>query len=566
MLLALLSLIIPAGGKGNTPLPSGKAKKRLRKEVVKWLLDYGTLDDDIRADLKDPQKWLNAFNGYLRTIKQTESQFMTRYLEQHQPQQEYSRVVMYKKIPHYNIFGCPLSQDTDIVVVVDKDTHQFAIHPDDIIMLQNYFQSKGYVPDINYVWFNPNGSFELDKGGKETANIVLETYQYHTNECPIIFGQNHWTENTVLEKLSVFGKFILDKFKDNVPHDTYKKYHEEKRQNYSNGIGRITTALKFLRMFNTTITDENIGLWKSIIMKFTQVLLLTKSITRGIYTKEGLADLFQIHYPEIEHQDIYRAVLLKTFRGDLPEKIIDTIVICINKLSKDEFPTFGAPQQLIVTNTTPIIQSVFDLFVNSPITPTDEFIDEWLSTYGPSVQNHFIEMNQNVDYLPQSLLPYVYDIPQRTKYWQRLYNVFFTCGRNSGIVSRPTDPREFVKTFYNLIMGCIGECIVTGCYPFDDTYTKVTVGMIVEDNVEGAKGICPDLLLVRDGEIVVVEIKTIAMPQGFVQNAVFYREMKLARKQVQQTKSIIQQHSGGKVSGMTVFLILPEFKTVVEYI
>lgn len=556
LLLALLSLIIPTGK---------KAKTRLRREVVQWLLDNETLEDNIRTGLEDPKGWLSTFQRYLRTIGQTETEFLTTYLEQHQPQQEYARVVMYENIPHYNIFGCPLSQDTDIVVFVDKDTHQYAIHPDDVVMLQNYFQSKGYDPDINYVWFNPNGSFELDKGGKETANIVLETFQYHTNECPIIFGHNHWTENTVLEKLSVFGKFILDKFKDNVPIDTYKKYHEEKKQNYSNGIGRITTSLKFLRMFDTTITNDNIGLWKSIVMKFIQVLLLTKSITRGIYTKEGLADLFHIHYPEVEHHDIFRAVLLKTFRGDLPEKFIDTIVIRINKLSEDEFPTFGTPQQLIVTNTTPISQSLFDMFINSPLTATDEFIDEWLSTYGASsIQDKFIEDNQNVDKLPQSLLPYVYDIPQRTKYWQYLYNVFFTCGRNSGIVSRPSDPREFVKTFYNLIMGCIGECIITGCYPFDDTYTKVTTGMIVEDNVQGVKGVCPDLLLVRDGEIIVVEIKTIAMPQGFVQNAVFYREMKLARKQIQQTKSIIQKHYDGKVSGMTIFLILPSFTTVVE--
>lgn len=559
LLFALLSLVV---------VPTGKnPRKRLRKKVIQWLLDNEKLDDDIRTGLEDPQKWPNAFNNYLRTIGQTETQFLTTYLEQHQPKQEYARVVMYENIPHYNIFGCPLSQDTDIVVIVDKNKRQYPIHPDDEKELLDYFQTKGFnEPDINYVWFNPNGSFELEKGGKETANIVLETYQYHTNECPIIFEHNHWTENTILEKLSVFGKFILDKFKDNVPQDTYKKHLEEKKQNYSNGIGRITTSLKFLRMFYTTITDNNIGVWKSIVMKFIQVLLLEKSVTKGIYTKEGLADLFDTHYPEIDHRDIFRTVLLKTFRGDLPEKFIDTIVIYINKLSEDEFPTFDTPLQLIIKNTTPITQPLFDMFIHSPITPTDEFIDEWLSTYGStSIQNHFIEMNQNIDKLPQSLLPYVYDIPQRTKYWQYLYNTFFTCGRNSGIVTRPTNPREFVKTFYNLIMGCMGECIITGCYPFDDTYIPVTVGMVVEDTIQGAKGVCPDLLLVKDGEIVVVEIKTISMSHGFVQNAVFYREMKLARKQVQQTKSIIQKHYDGKVSGMSIFLILPSFTTVVEY-
>ena len=136
---------------------------------------------------------------------------------------------------------------------------------------------------------------------------------------------------------------------------------------------------------------------------------------------------------------------------------------------------------------------------------------------------------QNIK-LPQAILDkHFIQVPQRSQEWLALQE-FYKTGTNN---------HNFKKTmegYYNLIRGAITENILINILDIPG-YDKVIPGILVtEKDKKGTLGCSPDLLFVKDNEIIPVEIKTLP---SLTKTQDYYNKFELAQKQLESVSDIL---------------------------
>lgn len=545
------------------------SKKTLVKKFIN-AVEEGIIDLDIY--------WLEQFynfptktlNKYLKDNNLKYDEFTNTIVNIYP--EDYARLIYYNNEPYHNIFGCNLSSDTDIIVMVDKISY---LHPKDIKILTNYLEKKYKNIDVNLISIN-NGTIQTLHGGNEIINMVLETYKLHDNTHPCFFKEHDRVEILPLIKISTLSKFIIDNGKKMFTLDEYKIVRQNKKDVYQNGIDRLYLALKWIKKFSLkSVTDSNIGFWKSTFMKICQSLLSDKNITNGIYTKESLANIFISEFTQFN--ECIKDILLKTHRGIIPLGIIDQLIILVKELGEKVYPKYSNPVIINpIVNKTNLTDKIYYEFINSPINPSNIFISEWIKNYDIFIEKQFIEENKNITYLKNfnELYDRIINVPQHSPEWKKLYSDTYVCGRNSGHkkLSPKCSKEDSIKLRYNLISGCIGENLVDNFFDFNNilnsNFIKIKVGMIVDNIAPGSNGSCPDLLLldIHTKKIIIVEIKTFQHKASY--NSNFLREAILARKQIAKAANIINIYNNIVNKGIIIYLFITpdEHKNYNKYI
>mgnify|MGYP000023461868 CR=1 FL=1 len=549
-------------------------KDKYSNRIIGKFLDQAIID----GHFKPPNFWINnlltypkkSLNSFLKLNKMRLDELTTK-LSLLYPD-NYAHLIFAdkdNKEPLHNLFGCNYTMtDIDIVVKVNKIAK---LHPNEIDFLETYLINKyGLNIDVNLV-SEINGSIQTMKGGNEIVNMVLETYDLHKNIHKCIFNKSQWVDITVIEKLKSLSKFVVDNGKE-ILGDTYLKFRQKKIDVYQNGIDRLKLAMEWLKIYSKTeIGDKNISFWKSTIMKITQTYLISKNIKNEIYSKLELAEKFSSFFPE--YKELTRSLLIKKFRGFIDHEYLNLITKLILNLAKKEFPQYSEQINYleIKTNPTSLKDIVFFEYIKSPLVPSEQFIKKWTDhCISESINKNFCSKNLNIDKL--NIFPDLYlrilDVEQRSDEWVHLYKNVYVCGRSSGIkkLDENISPENKIRELFNLVSGCAGEDIVIDSFDFEKLYgdvTKITVGMIVEDLKVGSKGCNPDLLLLtKDSELIVVEIKTFQIYPSY--NSDVMREAILARKQLEKTKCIINKKNIICKEGLIIYLFI--FKDEEEYI
>ena len=103
---------------------------------------------------------------------------------------------LFSKFDSWIVIGCPLSTDLDVVCIVNSEFKSngqtFPLLTTEIERLKQELRISGYEQKINLLDLNVvtiyNGNItSLTKGGRETQNIIMDTYKYHTQKYPSIY-------------------------------------------------------------------------------------------------------------------------------------------------------------------------------------------------------------------------------------------------------------------------------------------------------------------------------------------------------------------------------------------
>jgi hypothetical protein len=199
-------------------------------------------------------------------------------------------------------------------------------------------------------------------------------------------------------------------------------------------------------------------------------------------------------------------------------------------------------------NPTELPDETYMEFVKSPISPTAEFVQEFMKLcVDQHINNMFHIKCFNVDKI-ECINDNIINVDQRSDEWKELLK-YYTCGNNSGINSydASNENMDWVTFYYNLIRGCIVELMVIKNLDFDSLFpdkkvTKIMVGLVVEEkNKRNSNAIAPDLLLLLDSdEIVPVEIKCIVGEH--IDNSCYRKNIHLATKQLESSVNILKSN------------------------
>ena len=471
------------------------------------------------------------------------------------------------------VIGCPVSTDIDVVVFVTKenikDGKPLELSPTLLITLMTELRDAGYSIesindlDINVLCVNESGHIIANaKGGAEIANIINLTHQYHKQKYPIHYLQT--IEVSIFDKLRAISKFILDKLK-NLTQD-YEKIRSSKQEAYQNGTDAMilfTVSEDFLGnldLVNINNTKEWKDLWKSLTMKFCQLILLVNK--QYEYTKEQLAKKTGKLFPELEN--LTDELLWFLFRGNKGciDNTEDTIRFLHQKYCEIVANHFASvkPTYMTITKDT-LLDTIIEqelhfpedllkAFFESPNVPTSTFEklwDEFVLLYKEVYNVSSFSLNKlfqtPVSSLGDRLKLFTllgktnYEqfvwIAQRSDEWFALRKLY-PGGTDLGNIG------ETLQAIYNLIRGSITEMII------QELFSPSVIGLKNEDYswidtglIHNAKKSCaPDGLLVSSTDIIPVEIKSL---HSTVRNSDYYRGIKLATKQCNSVRTILNR-------------------------
>ena len=489
------------------------------------------------------------------------------------------------QIPEYDLYtqfyiscvviGCPGSTDIDVVVFVTKenikDGKPLDLSPTLLITLMTELRDAGYSIesiddlDINVLCVNESGHIIANmKGGAEIANIINTTHQHHTQKYPIPYLQR--IEVSIFDKLRAISKFILDNLK-NLTID-YEKIRSSKQEAYQNGTDsmiQFTVSEDFLGnldLVNINNTKDWKDLWKSLTMKFCQLILLVDD--QYEYTKEQLAiktgKLFS------ENENLTDELLWFLFRGSKGRIDIDNTEYTIRFLHQqycvivaNHFASIK-PTYMTITKATllktiveqglPFPEDLLKAFFESPNVPTSTFEklwDEFVLLYKEVYNVSSFSLNKlfqtPISSLGDRLKLFTllgktnYEqfvwIAQRSDEWFALRKLY-PGGTDLGNIG------ETLQAIYNLIRGSITEIIIQELFSpsviglKNEYYSWLDTGLI-----HNAKKSCaPDGLLISSKELIPVEIKSL---HSSVKNSDYYRGIELATKQCNSVRTILKR-------------------------
>lgn len=227
----------------------------------------------------------------------------------------------------FNIFGCPLSTDIDIIISLPSDTTKEMINlPAIKEKVITFVGDSRKDLDINFVHLDKDGNLKsCSKGTKETQNICFYTYGNHKQMYPPIFSKP-----VVFSREMIYQKLLYVY--------TYLTNPKNFRYIYNVYIG-ITTQDKITRLksINKTLKKFKIlnleGFMadkiKSLVVKISQAIIIAIKPERipEIYAKKSLANLIG---EQIGCDPEYILALIT--RGKLGNYDIVQINICFQKL------------------------------------------------------------------------------------------------------------------------------------------------------------------------------------------------------------------------------------------
>jgi len=471
---------------------------------------------------------------------------------------------LFSSIKSWYIFGCPLSTDVDICVIVNKKHEGIPVCP-------NYYSLKKFATqllnneitnsdlDFNFITIDENEKrvTSMKKGHEEIANILCFTYKYHNQIYPLPNIDSN-VKVDYLDKMRSIGKLIVDNLEFLISKDEYKLLREKKKKVYTKGVFDII-EFSFDCFENIVFINEKIqkDFLKKLVMKIIQLLLSYNNVYE--YTKQGLAKLIAIQYK----QEIYEKYALyyltrgkfksefennnfiKLLFNDFKEKYYDYKTVFNNRkhliIDKNDLlkiPIYNLPKNL------------YKQFLCSPNELQDKFEKDYKTLYSDSSINHicnerYVINNEFVKFCKENALDkQIYFLKQRTNEWFELLNNY-SCGKNSVEIGND------LKDRYHLLRGIIGEYIIQHKINYIlqeigyKNYKFVDIGMIVEEkntknvtNTKKYKGTSPDGLLWnnKNNNIGFIEIKCLKNDSI---GGNYFRELNLSYLQLQREKEIL---------------------------
>jgi hypothetical protein len=505
----------------------------------------------------------------------------------------------------FNVIGCPLSTDIDIVIKVDKILDPMFL---DMSYIQEELRKLGYIVnddmsnvDICQIVVDEDGNFVVSsKGSKETQNILYYTYDEHMQKDPPIFSKPVRTELLDRwEKLNALPKFIMDYYKSFALLDT-KETHSRKKEIYNDKILRLKFTNEFLEAYIISSRDQLNSELKSITVKLLQTILLDErpELIGYSYCKIPLAE----HIAEFFNLDIETILPLLT-RGKMGsvnssadlsainysfhifvKKFIEISENYINLYTGFESEANFSYQENI---STPIGEIVHEVYI-SPIKPTEKMVrlmksqceDDQDRTLNKifSTKTNYPEIQSQLDESLQKWIDVHVELcAPRSERWLELQKYYSFC-KNPTLLSsivefRGTTFEEWLRTYYNLCRGSVGERLIQDFCDFDSMFgyplgslIKFECGYVVKSKSEGAEANAPDLLLIdpSNWKIIPVEMKTLLGEPSYSSNVI--REIKLANAQLRSCKEILDDRYIGYSLIVLMFISETEpFKYSVRY-
>lgn len=535
---------------------SKKSKKRAYNDYLRWRRNYFGLF---------------CFNGLDHNTHDGMSTYLT-----HKYKDEFAHLIRTPDgIPIWNQFGCPRTgNDYDVAILVNE-VHK-PLYPGEEESFIAYFRNLEFVDpnkeiDICYL-SNKDESFQTNKGGPETANIVFHSYKWHPQHHPCIFTESDLVKVWTSDKLITISKFIMDNAEDMMSPDVYNTFREHKHQVYHSGAERFLLTFD---LFAQLETDGHYGLWKSITMKLIQTYLTSVDpdyhLNPSHYDKLLMSQEFGKHFPD-KASDVESCLLYKTRDTGFPVGLKEFLLEKVYKpLFQSHYPMLSKEFIDIdpsLNNPTLLPDAIYQLFLTSPNKMPDGFAPLWFSHYGEScsIGKEFVEPCQNVEILMRfpTLWSRVLTMPQRSDEWMQAYHHDYKTGRAGGIRVIPDEatPTQRLSRLYNLIMGATGEMIVSDNIDWSTLIGQpcqfASIGMISQGGL-GTQAYCPDgLLVLEDDTIVALEFKTIYDESEPRDGTNFIREYNLARLQLGGAIRVINQDSPTPLAtyGIVVFMFI----------
>ena len=456
----------------------------------------------------------------------------------------------------FYIFGCPLSTDIDVAVVVKEIVGEI-----DISLLRSELTGLGYSPDkpidYNLIILDENDNIaESSKGGKtETQNMILCTYKFHHQKHCLPASMSSMAlslasllETDIEQKIRSTAKFILDNFKILIESSDYTRERTNKIHAYSGYWNRVTYVVSCLALIQQFDNEKWRSCFKSLTMKIIQIILAEQH--RQEYTKIGLSQAYDELFPG--HGVHVLFFLTRGVQGIYSEccfhELLNHFKNCAEKLDPIkpfemmiEYPTEALD---ISVNPTVLSDLLYREFIKSPDKPTDLFVQEFKKICLDQKISKLFPLNcRNLEYLSPEILKHVIALNQRTPEWCKALT-YYKCGKNSGVVEYTGGfDGPWVEHYYNLIRGCIVELMVIENFNFRQIFKKevevckIIVGLLVENRQEGSRGIAPDLLLKIGDDIIPVEIKCLLCRPN--DNANFRRAIDIAQKELKTSCDIL---------------------------
>ncbi len=451
----------------------------------------------------------------------------------------------------FNIFGCSLSTDIDMAILVPEIIDETLL---DLSYIHSIVGSDKTI-DISQIVVKNNEIVLSSKGSaKETQNMVYYTYDNHKQYCPPIF-KNSTINVDIFDRVTHVSKFTLDKLEE-LDINTYIKYKDMKKILYQDQIIRVRTINDILSTY--IITNLN-SILKSICVKIFQTIICINCPEKipSMYSKIPLAqEIASIYGFDSEY------IVALITRGKYGIVDMDQINKCFQIIIKDFIEitenilldfTFLQDNMKYSVNLQPS-DILSQQYLLSPTVPTQQFIDTMQQiTPDMNLSKVFIgstNYNDVKDFLDTSFVESKIELAiPRSDEWLQLLTYYKT-GKHTGLVLFTGSTfNDWVVTYYNLCRGCISENLIIDYCDFSKILSldvvKFTCGLLVDSKIMGARACAPDLLLIEktSKKIIPVEIKSIVGKAEY--SSSFARDIKLARLQLMNAKELLGSYYYG---------------------
>jgi hypothetical protein len=460
---------------------------------------------------------------------------------------------LFSNINLWYVFGCPLSTDLDLCIVVDKKEEGIPLCPNykSIVKLFNSVKTNKIL-DCNFITidYNEHRITSTKKGEGELVNIILATYKYHRQDFPLV--ELDAVQIDILNKMRSISKLILDDLNNLV--DNYQELRMQKKIAYSSGTFEMIefsfVCFKYFK-FNNIIFKKDF--LKKIVMKIIQLILAIDCIYE--YTKIELAHLISKKYDNSQYEQHSLYYLLRGTMGIENYSFIEFLFqefknIFVNfKCNFDKRTHIVFLKNELLNITIPNLPKIlFEQFLESPTVLQEHFNNEYLKLYPDSSINQICELvpcknNDFIDFLKtNNLFDKFYLVSQRSDEWHQLLN-YHSCGRNSVVIGK------FLKDRYHLFRGIIGEYIIQtkiktilNTILGENDYQFIEVGMIVTSKHPKTSGVSPDGLLwsPSTNKIIFIEVKCLKN-KNICTN--YFRELSMSKLQLQRAEKIMNYNN-----------------------
>lgn len=557
----------------------------------------------IAKDTLDTPENRKIINDYLMSgLRYSATKGMKRILQIHEFTDMEIQAMVPEEFADFNawiVLGCPRSTDIDVAVFVGESDHLNGMTKPLSISAMNrlrqelkdcgYDLSRGL--DINPIYVDPASKTIIAsyKGGSETQNIINATWKYHTQqyvESPdlpslalpkalVLHPMNdiEFSDAEINNKLRAFAKYVLECAED-ICLD-YQAFRPIKTAWFNDSGDRMIREMRQILNYIEYNPDKIINThlcikrwhdrFKALTMKLLQILLLF-SDQPIVYTKKELYESVDKIFENYDSDVIQRfrdCASWYLFRGTMGKFDAEFFPLLIKKycefsemfLNEEDTTIQTIDEQTINQNlieSKGIIGNFIRLFIESPIYYSKEFEEKWNQWANDSkVNSQFIIKSSDpvtfYDKYSQTLSEKIIKVfeqcfifmDQRSREWLDCLENKFECGNNQGTISNNFQGK------YNLIRGAFLE--IMAMHFFDpkiiglDNFKPWFLGFIVENNVKGAKGFAPDMILISDTndnvpEFILVEIKGL---KTLKRNCDYYRGFDLASRQIKSGKDIL---------------------------